>query len=67
MGKLVVLTDGREFTVQNLVQLCVLVSSAHKTTRRDMKYTQQANYVGMILKQRHALMMFQHYKFMQMC
>ena len=29
------LTDGRQFTVQNLDQLYVLVSSAHKTTCRD--------------------------------
>ena len=33
------LTDGREFTVQNLGQLYILVSSAHKTTHRDMTYT----------------------------
>ena len=33
------LTDGRQFTVQNLDQLYVLVSSAHKTTSGDMTYT----------------------------
>ena len=36
VGKVV--TDGWQFTVQNLDQLYVLVSSAHKTTRRDMTY-----------------------------
>ena len=34
------LTDGQPFTVQNLDQLYVLVSSAHKTTHRDMSYTE---------------------------
>ena len=29
-------TNGRQFTVQNLDQLYVLNSSAHKTTRCDM-------------------------------
>ena len=33
------LTDGRQFTVQNLYQLYVLVSSAHKTTHQDMTGT----------------------------
>ena len=32
------LTDGREFTVQNLDQLYVLVSSTHKKNRCDMTY-----------------------------
>ena len=32
-------TDGQKFTVENLDQLHVLVSSAHKTTRCDMTYT----------------------------
>ena len=32
-------TDGGQFTVQNLDQLYVLVSSAHKTTRHDMTCT----------------------------
>ena len=32
-------TDGRQFSVQNLDQLYVLVSSAHKTTRRDLTCT----------------------------
>ena len=40
VGKVVVsLTNGRQFTVQNLDQLYVLVSSAHKTARRDMTCT----------------------------
>ena len=38
VGKLVV-TYGQQFTVQKLDQLYVLVSSAHKTTRRDMTCT----------------------------
>ena len=29
----------RQFTVQNLDQLCVLVSSAHKATSCDITYT----------------------------
>ena len=33
------LTDGRQCTVQNLDQLYVLISSAHKTTHHDMTYT----------------------------
>ena len=33
------LTDDRQFTVQNIDKLYVLVSSTHKTTRRDMTYT----------------------------
>ena len=33
------LTNGWQFTVQNLNQVYVLVSSAHKTTLRDMTYT----------------------------
>ena len=33
------LTDSLQFTVQNLDQLFVLVSSAHKTTCHDMTYT----------------------------
>ena len=33
------LTDGRQFTVQNLDQMYVLVSSAHKTTCHDMTCT----------------------------
>ena len=33
------LTAGRQFTVQNLDQLYVLVSSALPTTRRDMTCT----------------------------
>ena len=33
------LADGREFTEQNLDQLYVLVSAAHKTTHRDMSCT----------------------------
>ena len=33
------LTDARQFTVQKLDQLYVLVSSAHKTTCRDMTCT----------------------------
>ena len=37
VGKL--LTDGRQFTVQNFDQLYVLVSSAHKTTRCDITCT----------------------------
>ena len=32
-------TDGQQFTVQNLDQLYILVSSAHKTTSRDMTCT----------------------------
>ena len=32
-------TNGWQFRVQNLDQLHVLVSSAHKTTCRDMTYT----------------------------
>ena len=36
---LYVLTNGRQFTVQNLDQLYVLVSSARITTRRDMTCT----------------------------
>ena len=40
VGKLVVaLTGGLQFTVQNLDQLYVLVSSAHKTTCHDMTCT----------------------------
>ena len=40
VGKLVVmLTDGRQFTVQKLDQLYVLVSSDHKTTGHDMTCT----------------------------
>ena len=31
-------TDGWQFTSQNLDQLYVLVSSAHKTTHRDMSF-----------------------------
>ena len=34
-----VVSYGRQFTVQNLDQLYVPVSSAHKTTRHDMTYT----------------------------
>ena len=34
-----ILTDGRQFTVQNLDQQYVLASSAHKTTCGDMTYT----------------------------
>ena len=33
------LTDGQQVTVQNLDQLYVLVSSAHKTNRHDMTCT----------------------------
>ena len=33
------LTDGRQFTVQSLDQLYVLISSAHYTTCRDMTCT----------------------------
>ena len=33
------LTDGQQFTVRNLDQAYLLVSSAHKTTRRDMTCT----------------------------
>ena len=33
------LAVGQQFTVQSLDQLYVLVSSAHKTTARDMTYT----------------------------
>ena len=33
------LTNGRQFTVQNLDQLYVLVSSVHKTSRPDMTCT----------------------------
>ena len=33
------LINGRQFTVQNLDQLYVPVSSAHKTTCPDMTYT----------------------------
>ena len=33
------LTDGWQFTVQNLYQLYILVSSAHKTTHQDMTGT----------------------------
>ena len=33
------LADGQQFTVQNLDQLYVLVSSAHKTTHHDMTCT----------------------------
>ena len=36
VGKLVLLTNAWPFTVQNLEQLYILVSLAHKTTRRDM-------------------------------
>ena len=36
---LVIAFQGLQFTVQNLDQLYVLVSSAHKTTSRDMTYT----------------------------
>ena len=32
------LTDGWQFTVQNLDQLYVLVSSAHKTTQHDLTH-----------------------------
>ena len=39
VGKLVVASVGRQFTVQNLNQLYVLVSSALPTTRRDMTCT----------------------------
>ena len=39
VGKLVVGTNGWQFTVQKLEQLYVLVSSAHKTARRDMACT----------------------------
>ena len=39
VGKLVVIAVGRQFTVQNLDQLYVLVSSALPTTRRDMTCT----------------------------
>ena len=35
-GKLAI---GRQFIVQNLDQLYVLVSCAHKTINRDMTYT----------------------------
>ena len=38
VGMLVVAV-GWQFTVQNLDQLCVLVSSALQTTHRDMTYT----------------------------
>ena len=38
-GSLLLLTEGRQFAVQNLDQLYVLVSSAHKTTHRDMTCT----------------------------
>ena len=34
-----ILTNGRQFTVQNLDQLYVLVSSVYKTIRRNMTYT----------------------------
>ena len=33
------LTDDRQFTVQNLDQLYILISSAYKTTRGDMSST----------------------------
>ena len=33
------LNDGQQFTVQNVDQLYVLVSSAHKTTWRDITCT----------------------------
>ena len=33
------LTDGRQFTVENLEQLYKLVSSAYRTTNQDMIYT----------------------------
>ena len=39
VGKLVVACVGRRFTVQNLDQLCVLVSSAHKITHCDITHT----------------------------
>ena len=39
VGKLVVAYQGRQFIVQNLDQLYVLVSSAHKTTCSDMTCT----------------------------
>ena len=35
MGKSVV-TNGRQFKVQNLDQVYVMASSTHKTTRRDL-------------------------------
>ena len=35
------LTNGQQFTVQNHDHLYVLVSSTHKTIRRDMTYTVQ--------------------------
>ena len=39
IGSCLVVTDGRQFTVQKLYQLYVLVSSAHKTTCRDITFT----------------------------
>ena len=39
VGKLVVAAIGRQFTVKNPDKLCVLVSSALPTTRRDMTCT----------------------------
>ena len=39
VGKMVVSYRWLQFTVQNLDQLYLLVSSAHKTTHRDMTYT----------------------------
>ena len=39
VGKLVVASIGRQFTVQNPDELYVLVSSALPTTRRDMTCT----------------------------
>ena len=33
------LTNARQFTVQNLLQVYLLISAAHKTTRLDMTYT----------------------------
>ena len=37
-GKLVVVTDGRQFAVQNLDLLYVLVFFTHNISRRDMTY-----------------------------
>ena len=37
------LTSGLQFTVQNLDQLHVLVSSAHKTTRLDITYSVESD------------------------
>ena len=39
VGRMVVFTDGGQLKVQNLDQLCLLVSSALKTLLYDMTYT----------------------------